>query len=33
MDMKEYELWAKEQEDKKKTQQIKAVSKKTVEVA
>jgi transposase-like protein len=32
MDMKEYELWAKEQEDKKKTQQIKAVSKKTVEV-
>jgi len=33
MDMKKYDLWVKEQEEKKKTEQIKAVSKKTVEVA
>lgn len=33
MDMKKYDLWVKELEDKKKTQKIEAVSDKTVEAA
>lgn len=33
MDMKKYDLWVKELEDKKKTQKIEAVSDKNVEAA